>query len=145
MGGRYRGRGGVRLVGLVAVGVGLVLACLSGISRAEAASSTSCPAFAGPKWTLTGKYALPGAATKRAGSQYLVLPTGLACPAALKLAKKVAGAPLAKRTPNVFVPMTGGPAGYKCQGKPDSNGHAYMGLCITASKKTYFYWTIELR
>lgn len=79
---------------------------------------------------------------QRSGGKYIFVTSGMARPAALTLVKKLAGAPLANRTPKVRLPMRGGLPGFICTGLSDSFGRAYSGLCITSSRKIYFGWGI---
>ncbi len=126
---------------LTSVGAALAWIFLAGTLRAEARPvSGPCPILVGPRWTLTGKYALAGPATKRSGVKYALLARGITCSAALKLARTVIGAPLANRTPGVDVPMKRVPAGFTCQGRSDSFGRAYSGICFTPKRRIYFAW-----
>jgi hypothetical protein len=133
-----------RPAGLALVGLVGMLVCLAVASRSEARAAGYCPSFAGPKWTLTGKYALPGVASQRTGSQYTLLAVGVTCPAALTFTKKLVGTSLAKRTPRADIPMKGAPAGYRCTGRSDSFGHAYSGVCFTNKHQIYFTWNPKL-
>lgn len=130
--------------GLAAVGAGVVLMGFVGASRGEAKTAGYCTPFTGPKWTLTGAYALPGPATRRTGAQYLLLVRGVPCTTALGAARKLAGSRLSRRTPKVDIPMTGGPAGFSCKGRSDSNGRAYTGGCFMNKNQVYFIWTVKL-
>jgi hypothetical protein len=97
---------------------------------------TECPPVTGPKWSYPGRIAM-------SSEKYESFATGVDCADAAAWTKALSGRTVADRRVGHESALAG-PAGFKCGGYGDKNGHAYAGVCRHGTSKIQFGWNINV-